>query len=77
MYWVAIENVGTCEFPKFEKATEKEVLYLLDEYSIDKNNPTNFSMQGTENGKRVIYEGDAYKGEFGYNLLVARKYIEA
>ena len=76
MIWVAIEDMDTYEISEFEKVTEKEVLYLLDGYRVDKNNPTNFSMQDTENGKRVIYEGGAYKGEFGYNILVARKFIE-
>ena len=76
MFWIAIEDSNTYEVSEFEPATEKEIIYLMDGYRVDKNNPTNFSMQNTENGKRVIYEGGAYKGELGYNILVARKFIE-
>lgn len=76
MIWVAIEDMDTYEISEFEKVTEKKVLFLMDGYRVDKNNPTNFSMQDTENGKRVIYEGVTYKGGFGYNLWVAWKFIE-
>ena len=76
MFWIAIEDADTHEVSEFEKVTEKELLYILDGYRVDKNNPTNFSMQDMENGKRVIYKGGAYKGGFGYNIWVARKYRE-
>ena len=76
MFWIAIEDTDTHEVSEFENVTEKQVLYILEGYRVDKNNPTNFSMQDTENGKRVIYEGGVYKGEFGYNLWVARKFLE-
>ena len=76
MLWIAIEDADTYEVSEFERVTEKKVLYLMDGYRVDKTNPTKFRMQDTENGKRVIYEGDVYKGGFGYNLWVARKFIE-
>ena len=78
MFWIAIEDTDTYEVTEFEPATEKKLLYILDGYRVDKNNPTSFSMHDTEKEteKRVIYEGDVYKGEFGYNILVARKFRE-
>ena len=76
MIWVAVEDTDTYEISEFEKVTEKQALYILDGYRVDKNNPTKFQMQDRENGKRVIYEGDVYNGGFGYNILVARKFIE-
>ena len=76
MLWVATEDAGTCEITEFEKATEKEVLYLMDGYRVDMGNPTKFRMQDTENGRHVVYEGVTYRGGFGYNLLVARKFLE-
>ena len=76
MFWIAIEDTDTHEVSEFEKVTEKKLIYILDGYRVDKNNPTDFSTKDTENGKRVIYEGGVYKGEFGYNIWVARKYRE-
>ena len=76
MIWVATEDAGTCEISEFEKATEKEVLYLMDGYRVDTSNPTKFHMQDTENGRHVVYEGVTYRGGFGYNLWVARKFLE-
>ena len=76
MIWVAIEDADTCEVSEFEKATEKKVLYLMDGYRVDKTNPTKFCMQDTENGRHIVYQGVTYKGVFGYNLWVARKFLE-
>ena len=76
MFWVAIEDADTYEVSEFEKVTEKKLLYILDGYRVDKDNPTNFSKHDIENGKRVIYEGGVYKGGFGYNLWIARKFLE-
>ena len=76
MIWVAIEDVDTHEVTDFEKVTEKQVLYLMDGYRVDKHDATKFRMQDTENGKNIIYDGIVYKGGFGYNLWVARKYLE-
>ena len=76
MIWVAVEDADTYEVSEFEKVTEKKVLYLMDGYRVDTNDPTKFRMQDTENGKNIVYEGVTYKGGFGYNLLVARKFIE-
>ena len=76
MLWVATEDAGTCEISEFEKATEKEVLYLLDGYRVDTSNPTKFRMKNTENGRHIVYEGVTYTGGFGYNLWVARKFLE-
>ena len=74
MYWVAIENADTCEISEFEEAPEKHVLYLLEGYKADMSNPTRYR---EHDGKNIIYEGVTYKGGFGYNVCVARKYIEA
>ena len=76
MIWVAIEDVDTHEVTDFEKVTEKQVLYLMDGYRVDKHDATKFRVQDTENGKNIIYDGIVYKGGFGYNLWVARKYLE-
>ena len=76
MFWVAIEDADTYEVSEFEEVTEKKVLYLMNEYRVDKTNPTKFHMQDIENGKNIVYEGVAYKGGFGYNLWVARKFLE-
>lgn len=76
MIWVAIEDADTHEVTEFERATEKQVLYLMDGYRVEKNDVTKFRLQDTENGKRIVYEGVTYKGGFGYNLWVARKFLE-
>ena len=76
MIWVAIEDADTHEVTEFEKVTEKQVLYLMDGYRVDKHDATRFRLQDEENGKNIIYEGVAYKGGFGYNLWVAKKYVE-
>ena len=77
MLWVATEDAGTCEISEFEEATEKEVLYLMDGYKVNTSNPTEFHTGESENGRHIVYEGVTYTGGFGYNLWVARKYIEA
>ena len=76
MAWVAIEDADTHEVSEFEEATEKKVLYLMDGYRVDTSNPTRFRLHDTEGGRHIIYEGVTYKGGFGYNLLVASKYVE-
>ena len=76
MFWVATEDADTCEVTEFEKAEEMEVLYLMDGYKVDTSNPEKFRMQDTENGKNIIYEVVTYRGCFGYNLWVARKFVE-
>lgn len=76
MIWVAIEDADTHEVTEFERATEKQVLYLMDGYRVDKHDATRFRLQDEEDGKRVVYEGVTYKGGFGYNLWVASKYVE-
>ena len=75
-FWVSIEDASTCEVSEFEKATEKDVLYLLDGYKVNLSNPTKFRVKEKENGRHVVYEGVTYKGGFGYNLWVARKFLE-
>ena len=77
MYWVSIENADTCEISEFEEAPEKHVLDLMEGYKVDTSNPTKFRMGESENGRHIVYEGVTYKGGFGYNVCVARKYIEA
>ena len=76
MVWVAIEDADTHEVSEFERATEKQVLYLMDGYRVDTSNPTRYRMQDVEGGRRIIYDGVIYKGGFGYNLWVASKYLE-
>ena len=76
MIWVAIEDADTHEVTEFEQATEKQVLYLMDGYRVDKHDAVRIRLQDVENGKNVIYEGVTYKGGFGYNLWVASKYLE-
>ena len=72
MIWVAIEDADTCEVSEFEEATRDHVLYLLDGYKADLINPTKFRMHDGD----IIYEGVTYKGGFGYDVVVARKYFE-
>lgn len=76
MIWVAIEDAGTYEISDFEQETEKQVLYLMDGYRVDKHDAKTFRLHDVENGKRIVYEGVTYKGGFGYNLWVASKYVE-
>lgn len=76
MVWVAVEDTATCEVSEFEKATEEEVLYLMDGYKVDKHDATRFRLQDVEGGSRVIFKGLAYKGGYGCNLWVASKYVE-
>lgn len=76
MIWVAIEDANTHEVTEFEKVTEKKLLYLIDGYRVDKNNGAKFRVQDIENGQHIVYLGITYKGGFGYNLLVASKYME-
>lgn len=76
MIWVAIEDADTHEVSEFERATEKQVLYLMDGYRVDKHDATKFRVQDEEDGKHIVYEGVTYKGGFRYNLWVASKYRE-
>ena len=76
MIWVAIEDTDTYEVSEFEKVTEKQVLYLMDGYRVDKHDVTRFRLQDEEDGRHIVYEGVTYKGGFGYNLWVARKFLE-
>ena len=76
MIWVAIEDADTHEVSEFEKVAEKQVLYLMDGYRVDKHRATRFRLQDVEDDRNVVYEGVTYKGGFGYNLWVASKYVE-
>ena len=76
MIWIAIEDADTYEVSEFEKATEKQVLGLMDGYRVDKHDATRFRLQDVEDGANIVYEGVTYKGGFGYNLWIARKFIE-
>ena len=76
MIWVAIEDADTHEVSEFEKETEKKVLYLMDGYRVDKHDVTKFRLQDVEDDATIVYEGVTYKGGFGYNLWIARKFIE-
>lgn len=76
MMWVAIEDSDTYELSEFEPTTVQKALYLLKGYRVDKHAATKFRMHDVENGHSVVYEGVTYKGGFGYNILVAKKYAE-
>lgn len=76
MLWVAIEDADTHEVSEFEQATEKQVLGLMDGYRVNKHDVTRFRLQDVEDDANIIYEGVTYKGGFGYNLWVARKFLE-
>ena len=76
MIYVAIEDADTYEVTEFEQVTEEKVLYLMDGYKVNKHDATKFRMHDEESGRHVVYEGVTYKGGFGYNLLVASKYVE-
>ena len=76
MIWVAIEDADTHEVSEFERATEEQVLYLMDGYRVDTHAATRVRVQDMEDGCNIVYDGVTYRGGFGYNLLVARKYRE-
>ena len=76
MIWVAIEDVDTHEVSDFEEATEEQVHYLVDGYRVDKHDATGVRVQDVEDGRHIVYDGVIYRGGFGYNLWVARKYRE-
>ena len=76
MIWMAIEDSDTHEVTEFGRVTEEQVLYLMDGYRVDQRNPMRVRVQDTEDGRHVVYDGAIYKGGFGYNLWVARKYRE-
>ena len=76
MIWLAIEDADTHEVTEFDQATEKQVLYLMDGYRVNKHDATRFRLQDEEEGRHIVYDGVIYKGGFGYNLWVASKYRE-
>ena len=76
MVWVAIEDVDTHEVTEFEEATEEQVLYLMDGYRVDKHKTIRARVQDVEDGHNIVYDSVIYRGGFGYNLWVARKYRE-
>ena len=76
MIWVAIEDADTHEVSEFEAATEEQVHYLMYGYRVDKHDATRVRVQDTEDGRHIVYDGVIYRGGFGYNLWVARKYRE-
>ena len=76
MIWVAIEDADTHEVSEFEEVSEAKVLYLMDGYRVDKRNPTRVHVQDVEDGCNIVYDAVTYRGGFGYNLWVARKYRE-
>ena len=76
MIWVAIEDADTHEVSEFERVTEEQVLCLMDGYRVDKHDATRVRVQDTEDGHNIVYDGVIYRGGFGYNLWVARKYRE-
>ena len=75
MFWVAIEDADTYEVSEFEEATADTVLDLMDGYRV-KHVCERVCVRDVEDGKRVAYKGVIYRGGFGYNLWVTRKYLE-
>ena len=76
-FWVAVEDSDTNEVSEFEEVTIKKVLYLMSGYMVDRNTTSQIRVQDTtEDGRKVIYDGALYKGGFGYNLWVTRKYLK-
>ena len=75
MLWVAIEDADTHEVSEFEGVTKDTVLDLMDGYRVQ-HVCERVRLQDVEDGKRVVYNSVIYKGGFGYNLWVARKYLE-
>ena len=76
MIWVAVEDATTHEVSEFEEVSEEYVLRLMDGYKVDKHYVTRVRVQDVEDGHNIVYEGVTYRGGFGYNLWVARKYME-
>ena len=72
---VAIEDADTYEVSEFEAATADTVLDLMDGYRVE-HVCERVRLQDVEDGKRVVYKGVIYKGGFGYNLWVTRKFPE-
>ena len=77
MLWVAIEDADTHETSEFVQATEEQVLDLMDVHKADMHNATRFSLQDVDGGRHIVYCGVTYKGGFGYNILAAKKYLDA
>ena len=76
MFWVCIEDADTHDVSEFEPADEMDVLWLMDGYKVDTSNPETFRVCDVEAGHHVVYVGVVYRGGFGVNLWVARKYRE-
>ena len=76
MIWVASEDADTCEVTEFDEVDDLEVIQLMDGYKVDLCHSEQFRVRDVEDGQRVVYDGVIYKGGFGVNLWVARKYRE-
>ena len=76
MIWVAIEDADTHEVSEFEEVSTRKVRCLMDGYRVDKHDATRVRVQDVEDGQYIVYEGVIYKGGFGYNIWVTRKYLE-
>ena len=74
VYWVATEDAATGEVTECESADEDTVLYLMgkDGYRVTLSSPVPIRVR--EGG--VIYKGVIYKGGWGVNIWVTRRYIE-
>ena len=76
MIWIATEVAETREVTEFESADERDVLWLMDGYKVDTSHPERLRRHDTEDGHHIVYDGAIYRGGFGINLWVARKYRE-
>ena len=76
MIWVATEDVGTAEVTAFDAADETDVIWLMDAYRVDVTHTEQIRVRDMEDGQHVVYDGVIYRGGFGCNLWVTRKYRE-
>lgn len=76
MVWVCIEDADTHDVSDFAKTDDGYVLYLMDEYRVDKHNTDSFVLHDMEDGRHIVYKGLIYKGGFGYNLWIADKFVK-
>ena len=72
VYWVATEDAATGEVTEFESTDAATVLHLLDGYKVTLSSPVPIRVR--EGG--VIYRGVIYRGGWGVNIWVTRRYIE-
>ena len=75
MIWVACEYEYTVY--DFRPVHATDLRHIMIEYGArqDKDREK-FTLQAIESNHRVTYVGNVFKGSFGFNLLVARKFTK-